>query len=221
MSGSLSRVTSFKRRILGVALLTGAMLGSPAPAETVAIAAEIAQIDCITPDGKVNTISRSDHIESKSAASWIDETTISCLLRQGETTFVIELPKNASRDRLTFINENGGACGELKIAVADAHLGADSPKWKEVDGIIPFAHKRLFNLSLLGIETKFVRLSFHVEGADGAERNVAHLQNVFQTSALAEAISSHFVMSAHAQRTPVGASFGSLSVAPLTTSPNK
>ncbi len=35
----------------------------------------------------------------------------------------------------------------------------------QVDGIIPFAHKRLFNLSLLGIEAKYVKLSFHVEKA--------------------------------------------------------
>ncbi len=78
---------------------------------------------------------------------------------------MIALPKSTLLDRLSFINENGNAQGELRIAVSNYRLPADSPKWNAVDGSIRFAHKRLFNLSMLGVEAKFVRLSFHVENA--------------------------------------------------------
>jgi hypothetical protein len=76
---------------------------------------------------------------------------------------VIALPKTALLDRFTFVNENAAARGELKIAVSNYRLPASSSKWTEVEGVIPFARKRLFNLSLLGIEAKYVKLSFHVE----------------------------------------------------------
>ncbi|MEY2481314.1 MAG: hypothetical protein QOI04_2241 [Verrucomicrobiota bacterium] len=91
--------------------------------------------------------------------------TISCPLKEGDSTFVIALPKSTLLDRLTFINENGTAQGELHIAVSNYRLPAESPKWNAVDGSVHFAHKRLFNLSLLGVEAKYVRLSFHVDNA--------------------------------------------------------
>jgi len=91
--------------------------------------------------------------------------------------------------RFTFLNENADACGELRIAVSDSQLPADSPKWTEVDGIVPFAHKRLFKLSMLGVETKFVRLSFKV---DGRRQNSAHISHPFRTSVLAAEIKSNF-----------------------------
>jgi hypothetical protein len=78
------------------------------------------------------------------------------------------VPTHELRDRFTFINENSGACGKLEIAISGARLPADSPKWKEVEGSIQFSHKRLFNVSILGVETKFVRLTFHVESKDRA-----------------------------------------------------
>src|SRR5437773_917352 len=53
--------------------------------------------------------------------------------------------------------------GELKISVSNYRLPASSSKWTEVEGVIPFARKRLFNLSMLGVEAKYVRLSFRVE----------------------------------------------------------
>jgi hypothetical protein len=68
-------------------------------------------------------------------------------------------------------------------------LPADSPKWTEVDGIVPFAHKRLFKLSILGVETKFVRLSFRVEAQ---EEKTASISNPFRNSILAETLNSNF-----------------------------
>src|SRR5205085_3805287 len=146
------------------------------------------QIEYIAPDGQLAALSTATAPDkSKSSAAFIDHNTISCALREGETTFIIELPKNSSSDRFTFLNENAAACGELRIAVSDSALPADSPKWTEVDGIVPFAHKRLFKLSILGVETKFVRLSFKVEGRG---QDSARISDPFRTSFLAAASDS-------------------------------
>ena len=147
------------------------------------------QIEYIAPDGQLSSLKAEQPAAHETTASFVDRNTVSCVLRQGETTFIIELPKNAPRDRFTFLNENAEACGELRIAVSDSPLPADSPKWTEVDGIVPFAHKRLFKLSILGVETKFVRLSFKV---DGERQNSARVSNPFRNSALTAAINSNF-----------------------------
>src|ERR1700751_5566342 len=73
------------------------------------------EIECLTPHGQASTISPLHNVDPGSAVSIIDKTSVSCPLREGETTFVITLPKNTNRDRLTFVNENAAACGELKI----------------------------------------------------------------------------------------------------------
>jgi hypothetical protein len=143
------------------------------------------QIEYISPDGKFSAVSAAEPGANKSAAAFIDPDTVSCALKEGETTFIIELPANATSDRFTFLNENAGACGELRIAVSNSQLPVDSPKWTEVDGIVPFAHKRLFKLSMLGVETKFVRLSFKV---DGQENKVARISDPFRGSILVENI---------------------------------
>src|SRR4051794_31073657 len=82
-------------------------------------------------------------------------------LRKGDTEFVISVPKASAVDKLTFLNENAAA-GELVISVSNDRLAADSPKWTRVEGAISFEHKRTFDLSLLGIDAKFVKLSFRV-----------------------------------------------------------
>lgn len=48
----------------------------------------------------------------------MDDDTLSCPLQEGETTFIISFPKTALLDRFTFINENAGVKGEMKIAVS-------------------------------------------------------------------------------------------------------
>ena len=184
-----------------------------------------AQVECITPDGRLSSVSGAAPTDRSTPASIIDDQTISCSLREGETTFLIALPKGAPHDRFTFVNENAAACGELRIAVSNSPLPADSTKWVEVDGIVPFAHKRLFSLSMLGVETKFVRLSFHVENsgqesADRSARDAARISNSFRASALSEAINSNFAK-LYGQRQDVALSLGSLSVAPLPSRPNE
>ena len=122
-----------------------------------------AQIECIMPDGRAAIIAGRTWREENPTALIMDDDSISCPLQGGDTTFVIALPKAASIDRFTFVNENAAAHGELKIAVSNYRLPANSSKWTEVEGVIPFARKRLFNLSMLGVEAKYVRFSFHVE----------------------------------------------------------
>jgi len=148
-----------------------------------------AQIEYITPDGQFSPVSATRLPPHAPAAAFVDNDTVSCVLREGETTFIIQLPKNSPRDRFTFLNENAAACGELRIAVSDSSLPADSPKWTEVEGIVPFAHKRLFKLSMLGVDTKFVRLSFKVERK---RRDSARISDPFGSSVLAAAINSNF-----------------------------
>ena len=126
-----------------------------------------AQIECIMPDGRAATIAGRTSREENPVPLIMDDGTISCPLQGGDTTFVIALAKAALIDRFTFVNENAAAHGELKIAVSNYRLPANSSKWTEVQGVIPFAHKRLFNLSMLGVEAKYVRFSFHVEKEGG------------------------------------------------------
>ena len=148
-----------------------------------------AQIEYIAPDGQFSSSTAAHPGAHKPSAAFVDPETISGALREGETTFIIQLSKNSTADRFTFLNENTAACGELRIAVSDSPLSADSPKWTEVDGIVPFAHKRLFKLSMLGVETKFVRLSFKV---DGQRQESARISDPFRTSFLAASIDQNF-----------------------------
>lgn len=149
-------------------------------------AADTPRIEYISPDGKFSSVADQT---APAQATFIDRDTISCSLKEGETTFIIALPKNVNADRLTFLNENAAAVGEFRIAVSNLPLPADSPKWTEVDGIVPFAHKRLFKLSILGVETRFVRLSFRV---DAAAADSARIANPFQGSILSAAVSHQF-----------------------------
>ena len=93
----------------------------------------------------------------------LDNDTVSYALREGDTTLIISLVQTSPRDRFTFINENAAARGELRIAVSKEKLSAESDKWTPVDGAVSFKRKRLFNVSMLGVEAKYVRLTFHVE----------------------------------------------------------
>ena len=93
----------------------------------------------------------------------MDQDTVSSPLPEGDTTFIIFVARSSTLDRFTFINENKPARGELRIAVANEKLSADSDKWTSVDGAVSFKRKRLFNVSMLGVEAKYVRLTFHIE----------------------------------------------------------
>jgi hypothetical protein len=122
-----------------------------------------AKIDCITPDGRLIAVPSAGGRNSSAAALIMADDTLSCPLQEGETTFIISFPKTSLLDRFTFINENAEVQGEMKIAVSNYQLPADSPKWTDVSGKTEFTSKRLFNLSMVGVEARYVKLSFHVE----------------------------------------------------------
>jgi hypothetical protein len=122
-----------------------------------------AKIDWITPDGRVAAVLNASDNNASATALLMDDDTLSCPLKEGETTFIITFPKTSQLDRFTFLNENAAAEGEMKIAVSNYRLAPESPKWTEVTGSVAFSRKRLFNLSLVGVEARYVKLSFHVE----------------------------------------------------------
>ena len=192
-----------------------------------------ARIECVTPDGQAGQVSKLPAQDPGAIALIMEDDTVTCLLQEGKTDFVIEIPQAALLDRFTFLNENAVARGELKIAVSNHRLRADSPEWTEVEGIIPFSHKRLFGVSLLGIEAKFVRLSFRVEKQgriaavakygekNGNPKDAAYdfvqAPETFQVSAMNDALNSMFATQ-HA-RDSVLLTVNSASVGPLSRVP--
>ncbi len=94
----------------------------------------------------------------------LDGARIKHALPRGVSSFIIDLAVPGGQRSVTFVNENIAAQGKLSIAVSDRRLTADSPLWINVAGPITFRHKRLFTLSLVGIEANYVRLTFDVDG---------------------------------------------------------
>ena len=123
-----------------------------------------ARIECVARDssGMASTDSKATAVVVR------DDGSISCPLVEGATTFVLALPRNTALGRLTFVNGNTAARGQLRIAVANENLSADSPQWIPVDGTVPFAHARRFDVSMIGIDAKFVRVTFDVQRDDKA-----------------------------------------------------
>ncbi len=133
-----------------------AAVGEPLPAAT-------ANIECTTPDGRVIKVPAAAAATSNAPALLVGDDMITCPLQEGETTFVIKLSNAAFLDRFTFVNENATAAGRLKISVSNDRLPVQSPKWVDVEGNIAFSQKRLFNVSTVGVEARYVKLSFRVD----------------------------------------------------------
>lgn len=100
--------------------------------------------------------------EAGVSALLLDDDTLNYPLPEGDTTFILTLSRTSTLDRFTFVNENAAAVGAMTVAVSNYRLPAQSRKWNEVNGGTPFTGKRLFDLSLLGTEARYVKLSFHV-----------------------------------------------------------
>jgi len=123
--------------------------------------AQMSGVERIMPDDQYAPLTIKTQAENNVLT--LDNDTVSCSLPEGDTTFIISLVRSSPLDRFTLINENVAARGELRIAVSNEKLSADSDKWTPVDGAVSFKRKRLFNVSMLGVEAKYVRLTFHVE----------------------------------------------------------
>lgn len=118
-----------------------------------------ATIDLIGPDGRIVTVTNKN---ASANALLFDDDTLNYPLAEGDTTFVLSFPRTAALDRVTFVNENAAAAGEMKIWVSNYRLPAQSPKWKEASAKTSFTGKRLIDVSLVGNEARYIKLSFHV-----------------------------------------------------------
>ena len=124
-----------------------------------------ATISLVGADGRVLVTPSTRKGDSNATTLILDDDTLSYPLQEGETTFLLTFPKVSLLDRFTFVNENAAAEGEMKMFVSNSRLNADSPKWVEVNGSTPFTGKRLVNQSLLGVEARYVKLTFRVAKA--------------------------------------------------------
>jgi len=151
----------------GITLLAGESSIDPTSAsyELSNPAKNLARMNCgttihlIGSNGRVVAVTNKD---SSPTALLFDDDTLNYPLPEGDTTFVLSFPRTAMLDRFTFVNENGLAAGDIRIAVSNYRLPAQSRKWIEVNGGTSFADKRLFDLSLAGTEARYVKLTFHV-----------------------------------------------------------
>ena len=121
-----------------------------------------ATIDLVGRDGRIVTITKK---EASPSSLLLDDDTLNYPLPEGDTTFILSFPRTAVLDRFTFVNENASAAGEMTIAVSDYRLPAQSPKWNVAKQSAPFTGQRLIDVSLLGTEARYVKLSFHVTQA--------------------------------------------------------
>lgn len=112
----------------------------------------------------------------------LNSNTVRCPLRQGETIFIVSSQGETMLDRLIVVNDNG-ARGELNIAVSNHKLPAASERWKPVEGSIQFSHKRVLNVSLVGVEAKYAKLVFHI-----GDKKSATITRVWPVPALTSTI---------------------------------
>lgn len=124
-----------------------------------------ARIEWTAPDTQTARDSVSNQTANNDALI-IDEKNVSCPLPEGETTFVIKMSSPSFLDRFTFVNEDVTTATQLKISVSDKALPAASPEWMEVEGNVAFQQKRKFNLSMVGVSARYVKLCFRVEKAE-------------------------------------------------------
>lgn len=137
-------------------------------------------VSAAEPSPKIQWLSPDGRLTDVAANAVTPDGTLKCALPQGDTTFIISLPATSVLDRFDLVNENAEAQGELTIAVSNYELAPTSPKWVQVDGAVTFSRKRVFNLSLVGVEARYVKLSFHVERSGQVAAQPVVLPNAAQ-----------------------------------------
>ena len=85
-------------------------------------------------------------------------------LHEGLTSFVIPLSSPDQQRCFTLENEGAAAKGTFSIATANRRLAPNDANWNVVAGTVRFRQKRQFYLSLVGVDAKFLRLTFQVDG---------------------------------------------------------
>jgi len=122
-----------------------------------------AHIDRILPGGRTVSVLVASEKNENPTALLLEDNTLSCPLPLGETTLIITLPKIATLERFAFINQNAAAQGDLKLSVSNYKLAVHDAQWVSVGPRTRFTGKRLFDSPTLGMEAKYVKLSFHVQ----------------------------------------------------------
>jgi hypothetical protein len=122
-----------------------------------------AHIDRILPGGRVVSVAVASDKNENPAALVLDDNTLSCPLIVGDNTFIITLPRIAALERFAFINQNAAAHGDFELSVSNYRLRPKDPKWIPVQRATLFTGKRLISLAVVGMEAKYVKLSFHVQ----------------------------------------------------------
>jgi hypothetical protein len=169
----MSRRLAYPRRVLAVtaSLLTslsafaGDAIGIDAGTNQAKNLARLncgAHIDRILPGGKIVTFAGGADNSSDPSTLLLDDTTLSCPLSLGDNVFVVTLPHASVLQRFAFINRNAAAQGDFEVAVSNYRLGSTDPAWTSVQRTTPFDKERLINLPMLGVEARYVRLTFHV-----------------------------------------------------------
>src|SRR3954471_6525849 len=121
-----------------------------------------ATIDLVGADGRIVIVANK---EAGPRALLLDDDTLNYPLAEGDTTLLLSFPRTSALDRFTFVNENAAAAGEVTLSVSNYRLPAQSAKWNRVNESVAFTGKRLIDLSMLGTEARYVKLSFHATKA--------------------------------------------------------
>ncbi len=121
-----------------------------------------AHIDRILPGGKIVTFTNGPANPADPSTLLLDDNTLSCALALGDNVFVVTLPHISVLQRFAFINRSGIAQGEFEVAVSNYRLGSTDPAWTSVQRPTAFDKERMINLPMLGVEARYVRLTFHV-----------------------------------------------------------
>lgn len=156
---------------LGSFLLTNSLHASDlAPAQGGANSAKnLARLNCgahierILPGGRVDTFGGTGGPIGDSSALVLDDDTLSCPLAVGDNTFVITLPRISVLQRFAFVDRNAVAQGEFELAVSNYRLGSSDSSWKTVVRPTSFGKDSVITAPMLGVEARYVRLTFHVK----------------------------------------------------------
>lgn len=121
-----------------------------------------AHIDRILPGGRIVAFANAPQNSADPSTLLLDDDTLSCPLSLGDNVFVVTLPHISVLQRFAFINRSVAAQGEFEVAVSNYRLGSTDPAWTSVQRPTSFDKERLINLTMLGVEARYVRLTFHV-----------------------------------------------------------
>jgi hypothetical protein len=95
----------------------------------------------------------------------LDDNTLSCELTKGDNTFLIALPNISDFDRFTFINERPEFTGTVQLFVSNYRLSPNDANWAQVGRKMTFGKERFVNISLTGMEGKYVKILFQADKA--------------------------------------------------------